>query len=65
MSAPIWLTNSGDLGIIPEQEYFEFFFDAYNPGGGSLSYSLIAGNLPNGLEIKSNGSMFIVNSKSN
>jgi len=57
MSAPIWLTNSGDLGIIPEQEYFEFFFDAYNPAGGSLTYSLIAGQLPTGLEIKSNGSM--------
>ena len=57
MSSPIWLTKSGDLGIIPEQEYFEFFFDAYNPSGGALSYSLIAGNLPNGLEIRPNGSM--------
>lgn len=58
MTAPIWLTPSGDLGIIPEQEYYEFFFDAYNPGGGSLTYSVISGQLPVGLEVKPNGTMF-------
>lgn len=58
MLAPIWLTNAGDLGIIPEEEYFEYFFDAYNPAGGSLTYTLISGSLPSGLEIKPNGSMF-------
>ena len=57
MIVPIWLTKSGDLGIIPEQEYYQFAFDAYNPGGGTLTYSLIAGNLPAGLEIKQNGVM--------
>lgn len=57
MQAPIWLTNAGDLGVIPEEEYYEFFFDSYNPGGGNLTYSLIAGNLPDGLEIKPNGTM--------
>ena len=58
MAAPIWLTPQGDLGIIPEQEYYEFLFDAYNPGGGNLTYSLISGALPVGLELKPNGSMF-------
>ena len=58
MTAPIWLTPPGDLGIIPEQEYYEFFFDAYNPGGGALTYSLISGQLPVGLEVKPNGTMF-------
>ena len=58
MTAPIWLTPQGDLGIIPEQEYYEFFFDAYNPGGGSLTYSVISGQLPVGLEVKPNGTMF-------
>lgn len=58
MTAPIWLTPSGDLGIIPEQEYYEFFFDAYNPGGGSLTYSVISGQLPVGLEVKPNGTIF-------
>ena len=57
MAAPIWLTPAGDLGIIPEEEYYEFFFDAYNTNGGDLTYSLIAGSLPSGLEIRPNGSM--------
>lgn len=56
-SVPIWLTPPGDLGIIPEQEYYEFNFDAYNSTGGALTYSLIAGALPRGLEIKNTGLM--------
>lgn len=57
MQAPIWLTNAGDLGIIPEEQYFEFFFDAYNPDGGNLAYTLISGALPDGLEVRPNGTM--------
>ena len=57
MSIPIWLTPAGDLGIIPEEEYYEFNFDSYVVGGGTPTYSLIAGNLPKGLEIKSDGTM--------
>ena len=57
MSVPIWLTQPGDLGIIPEQEYYEFMFDAYNQNGGPLTYSVISGKLPVGLEIKQNGLM--------
>lgn len=57
MSAPIWLTNAGDLGVIPEEEYYEFFFDAYNPGGGSVQFSLISGSLPSGIELTEEGTM--------
>lgn len=57
MSIPIWLTPAGDLGIIPEEEYYEFNFDAYVVGGGTPTYSLVSGNLPKGLEIKSDGTM--------
>jgi hypothetical protein len=57
MSIPIWLTPAGDLGIIPEEEYYEFSFDSYVVGGGIPTYKLISGNLPAGLEIKSNGTM--------
>jgi len=57
MSIPIWLTPAGDLGIIPEEEYYEFSFDAYVVGGGSPTYSLVSGKLPTGLEIKSDGTM--------
>ena len=48
MSIPIWLTPAGDLGIIPEEEYYEFNFDAYVVGGGTPVYSLVSGRLPTG-----------------
>lgn len=57
MNAPIWLTPAGDLGIIPQQEFYEFALDAYTPGGGTLTYSVISGSLPAGLELRSDGSV--------
>ena len=50
MAAAIWLTPAGDLGIIPELEYYEIPLDAYNPAGGYVAFTLIAGSLPDGLE---------------
>lgn len=57
MNAPIWLTPAGDLGIIPQQEFYEFVLDAYTPGGGALTYTVISGSLPTGLELRSDGSV--------
>ena len=57
MSIPIWLTPAGDLGIIPEEEYYEFNFDAYVTDGSNPTYSLVSGRLPFGLEIKSDGTI--------
>lgn len=57
MLPPIWITRQGDLGIVPEGEYYQFGFDAYNPGGGAVTYSLITGSLPQGLEIKNDGTV--------
>ena len=57
MSIPIWLTPAGDLGIIPEEEYYEFNFRSFVTDGSNPTYRLIAGSLPNGLELKSNGTM--------
>lgn len=55
MSAPTWITPAGDLGIIPDEEFFHLALNAYNPEGGNLSYTVIAGKLPVGLILKSNG----------
>ena len=55
MAAAIWLTPAGDLGIIPELEYYEIPLDAYNPAGGYVGFTLIAGNLPPGLELYDDG----------
>lgn len=55
MAAAIWLTPAGDLGIIPELEYYELPLDAYNPAGGYVQFTLIAGSLPGGLELYDDG----------
>lgn len=53
--AAIWLTPAGNLGIIPELEYYDLPLDAYSPTGGPLTFRLISGNLPAGLEIYDDG----------
>lgn len=54
-TAPIWLTPAGDLGIIPELDYYELPFDAYDTSGVQLRFSLISGALPEGLELYDDG----------
>ena len=54
-SAPIWLTPAGDLGIIPELDYYELPFDAYDTSGVQLRFSLISGSLPSGLALYDDG----------
>lgn len=57
-TAPIWITPAGNLGIIPEQEYYELPLDAYDPLAAPyppLRFSVISGSLPNGLEVYDDG----------
>lgn len=51
----IWLTKSGNLGFIPDQEYFELQLDAYDTAASPVTYSVIAGALPTGLLLTSSG----------
>lgn len=55
MAKIIWLTPPGDLGVIPELEYYEKQFDSYNSGGGAVTYKITAGALPAGLSLSSSG----------
>lgn len=55
MALPKWITPSGSLGTVPELEYYEFPLDAYDATGGNLTYSLVSGRLPLGLQIVSVG----------
>jgi len=57
MAAPIWITPAGTLGIIPELEYYQLALDAYDSTGAGLTYSLVAGKLPTGLQLKNDGSV--------
>jgi len=51
MALPKWITPAGQLGIVPELDYYEFPLDAYDASGGTLVYSLVSGRLPLGLQI--------------
>jgi Putative Ig domain len=57
MAYPIWVTTAGNLGKIIENEYFQITLDAYNPGGGSLTYKFLAGALPPGIQVTSSGNI--------
>lgn len=51
MSQVQWITPAGNLGTIPELEYYQFPLDAYDQSGGSIVFSKIAGKLPLGIQL--------------
>ena len=56
---PIWVTDPGHLGTIPEGKFFSLTILAYDPQFPSdiekISYEIIAGSLPFGLQLASSG----------
>jgi glycosyltransferase involved in cell wall biosynthesis len=55
MAFPKWLTPEGNLGVVPELDYYQFALDAYDVFAGNLTYSRISGVLPEGIQIISTG----------
>jgi hypothetical protein len=55
MALPKWITPAGDLGIVPELEYYQYLLDAYDPSAGALVYSLVSGRLPLGIQVVTTG----------
>lgn len=53
MALPKWITPSGQLGIVPELEYYQFSLDAYDASGGYLVFSKVSGVLPPGIQVVS------------
>ena len=51
MAKPTWITKSQKISTINELEYFTFQFQAAN----TARYEIIAGELPNGLQLSSTG----------
>lgn len=51
MALPKWITPAGNLGIVPELDYYEFPLDAYDDAGGTLEFFRVSGQLPLGLQI--------------
>jgi hypothetical protein len=55
MAQPQWITPAGDLGTIAEGVFYSVLVFAVDPDGGTVNYRLIAGNLPEGIQIRPNG----------
>jgi hypothetical protein len=56
MAQPTWITPAGNLGVIPEGVFYQLNLEASNPDGGVV-FSLIAGSLPEGIQLNANGAI--------
>jgi hypothetical protein len=57
MAQPVWITPAGNLGVIPEGVFFQLLLEASDTDQRPVLYSLIAGNLPEGMQLTDNGSV--------
>ena len=58
---PVWLTDAGSLGTVPEGEYYNISLLAVDPDAPidptHITYSLLAGSLPKGVAVYRNGTV--------
>jgi hypothetical protein len=57
MAQPVWITPAGNLGVIPEGVFYELNLAATDSGGSDVTFLLIAGSLPEGIQLNSNGNV--------
>ena len=57
MSTITWVTKKGDLGTIPESQFFSLQFEATDSGGESITYSFISGILPGSMYVTRSGEL--------
>ena len=59
--APIWITEAGSLGVVPEGKFYRIALEAEDPDfpgdPSKVTYSLIAGRLPEGVQVNTNGTI--------
>jgi hypothetical protein len=51
MGQPIWQIRNSNLGTIAENIFFEYELEAIDTDLAPVSYSLIAGTLPEGIQL--------------
>ena len=54
MAYPVWITPAGNLGIVPELEYYQLPLDAFDAAGGQLKFFQVSGTLPPGIQVVAN-----------
>lgn len=55
MAQPIWQTAAGSLGVIPEGVFYQQNLVAIDPDSGPVTYAVIAGSLPAGIQCTTTG----------
>tara|TARA_Y100000114_G_scaffold156523_1_gene183963 strand:- start:2378 stop:4888 length:2511 start_codon:yes stop_codon:yes gene_type:complete len=55
MATPVWTTTAGKLASIDEQVSFSVQLEANTSDSTAITYSVIAGSLPSGMELTSTG----------
>lgn len=55
MAQPIWQTAAGSLGVIPEGVFYQQNLVATDPDSGPVTYAVIAGVLPAGIQCTTTG----------
>lgn len=55
MAQPIWITPAGSLGVIQETVVYQNFVVAQDPDASPITYRIIAGELPSGVQFLSTG----------
>ena len=57
MAQPVWITPAGSLGVIPEGIFYQQVLQAEDPSAGPVTYALIAGSLPSGIQLNGSGTV--------
>jgi len=61
VAAPVWITESGSLGVVPEGKFYRIALQAEDPDFPAdptkVTYKLIAGALPSGVQVNTNGTI--------
>jgi hypothetical protein len=52
MAQPQWITRTSSLSTIPEGIFYQIPLQAEDPDGGPVYYQLIAGQLPDGIQVR-------------
>ena len=58
MASPVWYTTQSNLGVIQEGQFYQFPLDARDPSSNAITYSVVSGKLPDGIELANNGTIF-------
>ena len=55
MATPVWTTTAGKIATIDEQVAFSLQLEANTSDSTAITYSLIAGSLPAGMQVTTDG----------